>query len=119
MYYFQEYLKKEKPAYMPIIRMTESFNLCPEYFTDEFRAALNILSENDVLSRQAIPALEALVLGPLLDRLSSYCRMDPEGGTKTAKEMAELLRKVRSDDASFPRSQITMIMRCTEDTVSD
>ena len=42
MYYFQEYLKKEKPAYMPMIRMTESINLCPEFFTDEFKAAMDL-----------------------------------------------------------------------------
>ena len=119
MYYFQEYKKKEKPAYMPVIRMTESFNLCPEYFTDEFKAALDIISADGFISGQMMPALEALVLGPLLDRLGSYCRMDPEGGLKTAIEMADLLKKVRSDDALFPQSQIAMIIRCTEDKTSE
>ncbi|MBQ3411466.1 MAG: hypothetical protein IJG67_00375 [Oscillospiraceae bacterium] len=99
--------------------MTESFNLCPEYFTDEFRAALNIISEDDVVLQQMIPALEAFVLGPLADKLRSYCRMDAEGGRKAADEMADLLRKVRSDDISFPQSQIMMIMRCTEDKGSE
>ncbi len=104
---------------MPVIRMTESFNLCPEYFIDEFKAALDIVSTDGFISRQMMPALEALVLGPLLDKMSSYCRMDPEGGLKTAIEMADLLKKVRSDDVFFPQSQIAIIMRCTEDKTSE
>lgn len=112
MYYFQEYLKKEKPAYMPMIRMTESINLCPEFFTDEFKAALRIIADDGFISHRYIPAFEAFVLNPLLERLKSYCGMDPEGGRKIAREMTALLEPVKSDDAFFPMPQIGMIMVC-------
>jgi hypothetical protein len=109
MYYFQEYLKKEKPAYMPVIRLTESINLCPEFFRDELRAALKIISDDGFISEKTVPALEAFVLNPLLDKLRSYCRMDQDGAKMIAEEMADMLRTLRSDDQSFPAAQIGLI----------
>ena len=110
MYYFQEYLKKEKPAYMPVIRMTEGINLCPEFFTDEFKAALRIIADDGFISHKYVPAFEAFVLHPLLEKLNSYCGMDPQGGRKVASEMTALLEPVKSDDVLFPTAQIGMIM---------
>ena len=117
MYYFQEYLKKEKPAYMPVIRLTESINLCPEFFRDELRAALKIISGNGFISRNTIPALEAFVLNPLLDKLRSYCRMDQEGARMIADEMAVMLKTVQSDDDTFPMTQISLITTCVEEVL--
>ena len=119
MYYFQEYLKKEKPAYMPVIRLTESINLCPEFFRDELRAALKIISDNGFISDKTIPALEAFVLNPLLDKLRSYCRMDQEGARMIADEMAVMLKTVQSDDESFPAAQIGLITDCIEGALQE
>ncbi len=101
-----------------ICTITEQMPLCKELFLEELRAGLSVLGVDSFISYKTVNAFDVLVLNRLCDLLSVLYVKDGEAAKATADEMKEALKRIGTDDDSFPEAEIEMIGEAVNEMTS-